>query len=71
MSGTIAAVALLVVVAVVVFAGAIRLGMLLGKRLDRALEARAEAGNAPGDGELGADQPGSTGASHREEDRGE
>jgi hypothetical protein len=64
---TVAAVALLVVAAVIAFAASIRLGMLLGMRLDRVLEARALAGT----GESEPEQPGSIHVDGREEDRGE
>jgi hypothetical protein len=67
MNETVATVAVLLVVAVAAFAVAIRLGMLLGMRLDRAMEARAAAG----DGESGSEQPGPPGAGIRKEDRGE
>lgn len=67
MNEFVAPVGVFVAVTVVAFAASVRLGMLLGVRLDRAMEARASAG----DTESGPEQPASAAESGRVEDRGE
>jgi hypothetical protein len=46
--------AALLIAAVIVFGVSVRFGMLLGRRLDRALEERASASDPPGDESAGA-----------------
>jgi NADH:ubiquinone oxidoreductase subunit 3 (subunit A) len=61
----VAPVGIFVVVAVAAFAASIRLGMLLGRRLDRALEVRALAAG----GESEPDESAPTEVSDGKEDR--
>jgi hypothetical protein len=58
--------AALLIAAVTVFGVSIRFGMLLGRRLDRALEERASTGDPPGEGSASAADAGDT---HRSTER--
>jgi hypothetical protein len=58
--------AALVMAAGVVFGMSVRFGMLLGRRLDRALEERASAGGPPGEESASAVD---TGETHRSAER--
>lgn len=65
MNEFVAPVGVFVAVTVVAFAASVSLGMLLGVRLDRAMEARASAGDI----ESGPEQPAPAAESGRVEDR--
>jgi hypothetical protein len=52
--------AALLIAAVIVFGVSVRFGMLLGRRLDRALEERASASDPPGDESASAADAGET-----------
>jgi Xaa-Pro aminopeptidase len=66
----VATAAVFVAVAVVAFVAAVRLGMLVGLRLDRALEARA-AQDGSDEPVTSANEPIADGRTGREENRGE